>query len=61
MTSSPAIERNRGFNEAINLYPELNKVSTLQVKNIELDINKKFAGILKITLKRILFSRTLIF
>ena len=47
MTSSPAIERNRGFNEAINLYPELNKVATLEVKNIELDINKKLAGTLK--------------
>ena len=47
MISSPAIERNRGFNEAINLYPEMNKVATLEVKNIELDINKKLAGILK--------------
>ncbi len=40
LTSSPATERNRGFNDAIAAFPNLKKVETLETRNGEYDINR---------------------
>lgn len=46
MTSSPATERHRGFNDAIAAAPNLNIIKTLEVKNGLVDINTNLPIIL---------------